>query len=118
MQQGAPSVDDLEALRGPLTGYCYRLLGMTVTNAVLIPVAGPAWFRGWMTVGGAMVAPGFVSAHSAFGVVPPIPYDRQVRPSGQLLKRSGRDRSSLRSRWCSSRPLPPARSSYRLLPGR
>ncbi len=61
---------------------------MLVHNAVLIPVAGPDWFRGWMTVGddgriagigsgdppphhgevldvgGAMVAPGFVSAHS------------------------------------------------------
>jgi cytosine/adenosine deaminase-related metal-dependent hydrolase len=61
---------------------------MILTNAVLIPVAGPDWFRGWMTVGddgritgigpgdppphdgevldvgGAMVAPGFVSAHS------------------------------------------------------
>jgi RNA polymerase sigma-70 factor (TIGR02960 family) len=27
MPPTAPSVDDLEALRGPLTGYCYRLLG-------------------------------------------------------------------------------------------
>lgn len=63
---------------------------LTVVNAVLIPVAdtGPAWLHGWLTVGddgritgmgpglceaptgevldvsGAMVAPGFVSAHS------------------------------------------------------
>ncbi len=63
---------------------------LTVSNAVLLPVADgqPDWFRGWMTVGhdgrisgigpgdppettgevldagGAMVAPGFVSAHS------------------------------------------------------
>jgi cytosine/adenosine deaminase-related metal-dependent hydrolase len=63
---------------------------LTVVNALLIPVAdnGPEWFRGWFTVGddgriagigpgdppevagevldadGAMVAPGFVSAHS------------------------------------------------------
>lgn len=61
---------------------------LVVTNAVLIPVAdgGPDWFRGWLhvgddgriaglgtgeppagpvlDVGGALVAPGFVSAHS------------------------------------------------------
>jgi 5-methylthioadenosine/S-adenosylhomocysteine deaminase len=65
-------------------------MSRTVTNAVLIPVAdaGPDWFTGWLTVGddgritgigpgeppaptgdvldvgGAMVGPGFVSAHS------------------------------------------------------
>jgi 5-methylthioadenosine/S-adenosylhomocysteine deaminase len=65
-------------------------VSLTVTNAVVIPVAdtGPDWFRGWLAVGddgritglgpgtppdptgevldvgGAMVAPGFVSAHS------------------------------------------------------
>ena len=65
-------------------------MSLTVVNALLIPVAdtGPAWFHGWLTVGddgritgigpgsapvvegevldvgGAMVAPGFVSAHS------------------------------------------------------
>lgn len=27
MQRTAPAIEDLEALRGPLTGYCYRMLG-------------------------------------------------------------------------------------------
>ncbi len=27
MQRAAPAIEDLEALRGPLTGYCYRMLG-------------------------------------------------------------------------------------------
>jgi cytosine/adenosine deaminase-related metal-dependent hydrolase len=96
---------------------------LTVVDALLIPVAdtGPAWLRGWLTVGddgritgigpgeppvlsgdvvdarGAIVAPGFVSAHSHLftsgfrGIAPDATLYPWVRAMMEVMAHTGAD---------------------------